>query len=120
LNKYNEDASFIQSFGKIEKLIIMDSQLYIIPNTVFAPKEYAKYIKIKNSTFYHYSGGPINNFNVPSLIKYLGESSVLETLNLCLNEEKFSSYTQMITQPDIFPKLKHLKVIFFDLKILFN
>ena len=26
----------------------------------------------------------------------------------------------MITQPDIFPKLKHLKVIFFDLKILFN
>jgi hypothetical protein len=118
LNKYNEDASFIQTFGKVEKLIVIDSKLAIDPNKVFAPKDFAKYIKIKNSTFIW--RGQTNNFNVPALIKYLGESSVLETLNLSLNEEKFSSYTQMVTQPDIFPKLKHLKVIFFDLKILFN
>ena len=118
MNKYKEDASFIQNRAKVEKLIVIDSSLVINPDKVFAPKDYAKYIKIKNSKFSW--GQEIKNFNVPSLIKYLGESSVLETLNLCLNEEKFSSYTQMITQPDIFPKLKHLKVIFFDLKILFN
>jgi hypothetical protein len=77
---------------------------------VFAPKDYAKYIKIKNSTFEW--SDQINNFNALSIIKYLGESSVLETFNLCLKEEKISSYTQMITQRDIFPKLKHFKVIF--------
>ena len=95
MSKYKEEASFIQSFGKIEKLIIMDSQLYIIPNTVFAPKEYAKYIKIKNSKFEW--DEQINNFNVPSIIKFIGGSSVLQALNLCINEENISSYTQLIT-----------------------
>jgi hypothetical protein len=51
LNKYDESASFIQTFGKIEKLIVIDSNLRIQPDKKFAPKDYAKYIKIKNSKF---------------------------------------------------------------------
>lgn len=56
---------------------------------------------------------------MPSLIKILGESSELEILKLSLNQETISSYTQMITQPSIFPKLKHFKVTFEE-KLFFN
>lgn len=51
MNNYNESASFIQTYGKVEKLIVIDSKLVISPDKVFAPKDYAKYIKIKNSKF---------------------------------------------------------------------
>ena len=51
MNKYDENACFIQNRAKVEKLIVIDSKLKIDPDKVFAPKDYAKYIKIKNSTF---------------------------------------------------------------------
>jgi hypothetical protein len=94
----------------VEKLILIDSKLFINPNKVFAPRNYSKYIKVENSKFSW--DQEIKNFNVPFLIKILGESSQLETLKLSLKEETISSYIQMITQPGIFPKLKHLKVTF--------
>jgi hypothetical protein len=51
LNKYDENANFIQCRAKVEKLIVIDSKLWFHPDRVFAPKEYAKYLKIKNSKF---------------------------------------------------------------------
>lgn len=51
MNQYNESVNFIQIFGKVENLIIKDSELMIISNKKLAPKDYATYLKIKNSKF---------------------------------------------------------------------
>ena len=53
LSKYKESASFIQGCGVAKKLTIKDSELCLLNDAMedFAPKEYAKFIKIKNSKF---------------------------------------------------------------------
>jgi hypothetical protein len=65
-------------------LTIKDSELIFLNNAnePFAPKKYAKYIKIKDSKYTFLE--KTNKFDVPAVIKYIGGSSVLETLNLCL------------------------------------
>ena len=51
LSQYNESATFIQTLGKVANLTIKDSELMINSNKEFFPKNYARYLKIKNSKF---------------------------------------------------------------------
>ena len=51
MNKYNGASNFIQVYGFVEKLVIIDSELYKSQNGNFAPKNTAKNIKIKNSKY---------------------------------------------------------------------
>ena len=52
------------------------------------------------------------NFNLDSIISTLGENEILETLNLCITEETISTYTEFITNLELFPNLMHFKVTF--------
>lgn len=91
LNRYNESAEFIQTFGTVKKLIIKDSNLCIDQSKVFHPKNYAKYLKIKNSKFSFQR--QTYNMDLPFIINQFGESPLIETLNLCLQQENIDAYT---------------------------
>jgi hypothetical protein len=51
LSKYKESTTFIEGCCDALKLTIKDSELFLSNDAleVFAPKKYAKFIKIKNS-----------------------------------------------------------------------